>query len=237
MRGARDDRSGRKRRLTFALAFLPAAPLLVACTTGDTRKGPAPEVAETEIKLDLPAVPEFQEPKPFGDGSHSVTEMRLRSGKFLDQQVKVTGYVTFHYDLSVCARELGEKLVQGDPKLCEGKKDIVECTAKVGDKAVAETPDKCDRPNFYLGDSANASYEKSIWVVDVPRPLRDDEKRDRALVEEAKKKPPPPALTLGQKVVVEGQWTIKSPTGFANSDGLLVYGSLTAEAAPAPTPP
>ena len=199
----------------------------VGCGDGSKRKGPAPEVAETEIKLDLPAPPEFQEPKPLADGSHSVTEMRLRSGKFVDQQVKVTGFVTFHYDLKVCARELGEKMVTADPTLCDGKKDIVECTAKVGDKAVVETPDKCDRPNFYLGDSPNASYEKSIWVVDVPRPLREDEKRDRMLVEEFKKKPPPPELTLGQKVTVEGKWTIKSESGFANSDGLLVYGGLT----------
>ena len=66
----------------------------------------------------------------------------------LDQQVKVTGFVVFQYDLTTCARDLGEKLVKQDPKLCEGKKDIVECTNKVADKAVAETPDQCERPVF-----------------------------------------------------------------------------------------
>ena len=197
---------------------------LIACsTTGSGGSAPRPEVEETQIKLDLPAPPEFVEPKPYPDGSHSVTEMRLKGPKFLEQQVKITGYVVFKYDLETCAREVGEKLVQKDAKLCEGKKDVIDCTLKVGQKSVADSPDQCDRPYFYLADAPNASFEKSIWIVEVPRPLRDDEKRDPQLVEAFKKGPPVPQLTVGEKLTVTGTWAIKSPQGFGNSDGLLVY--------------
>ena len=215
---------------------LPAALLqilaLSACnTTGGTSAGPKPEVAETQIKLDLPAPPEFVEPKPYPDGSHSVTEMRLKSAKFLDQQVKVTGFVVFKYDLETCARDVGEKLARQDPKLCDGKKDVIDCATKLGKKKVAESPDQCDRPYFYLADAPNASFEKSIWVVEVPRPLRDDEKRDPRLVEEFKKGPQPPTFAVGDKVTVEGDWEIKSPSGFGNSDGLLIYANSAPAAA------
>jgi hypothetical protein len=209
---------GRGHGLALGLSFLGA------CTaSAGSSGGPKPEVAETEIKLDLPPAPDFKEPVPYPDGSHSITEMRLKGTRFIDQAVKVTGFVVFQYDLKACARELGEKKVKQDPKLCEGKKDIVDCANKLGEKAVVDTPDQCERPYFYLADNANASLEKSLWVVEVPRPLRDDEKRDQQLVEAFKKGPPPPSLTLGQRVTVAGTWSIKSPSGFGNSDGLLVY--------------
>ncbi len=131
--------------------------------------------------------------------------------------------MVFKYDLETCANDVGEKMVKQDPKLCEGKKDAIDCTKKVGQKAVADSPDQCDRPYFYLADQPNASFEKSLWVVEVPRPLRDDEKKDQSLVEAFKKGPPPPQISVGQKLTVSGQWAIKSPQGFGNSDGLLVY--------------
>jgi hypothetical protein len=211
-------------RLTTILLLSSGGILATSCQ--NQASGPKPEVEETQIKLDLPAPPEFVEPKPYPDGSHSVTEMRLKSGKMLDQQVKVTGFVVFQYDLNTCAKDMGDKMVKEDPKLCEGKKDVDDCTMKVGQKAMAESPDKCGRPYFYLADAANASFEKAIWVVDVPRPLRDDEKRDQALVEAFKKGPQPPAVKVGDKVSVSGTWAIKSPRGFGNEDGLLVYGGL-----------
>ena len=60
-------------------------------------------------------------------------------------------------------------------------------------------------------------------MVEVPRPLREDERRDPVMVEEFKKGPQPPAIKVGDKITVSGTWTIKSPGGFGNSDGLLVY--------------
>jgi hypothetical protein len=208
-----------------ALGAVGTLTLALGCNTSDSggTKGPRPEVEETQIKLDLPAPPEFVEPKPYADGSHSVTEMRLKGPKFIDQQVRVTGFVVFKYDLETCARDVGDKLLRQDPKPCEGKKDVIDCAQKLGAKAVADSPDQCDRPYFYLADTPNASFEKSIWVVEVPRPLREDEKRDPQLVEAWKKGPPVPVLTIGQKLTVSGGWAIKSPQGFGNSDGLLVY--------------
>lgn len=205
---------------------LAAALTLVLPACNSPAPGPKPEVEETQIKLDLPNPPDFVEPKPYPDGSHTVTEMRLKGRKLLDTPVKITGFVVFKYDLGTCATDLGEKMVKQDPNLCAGKKDIVECQTKVGQKAVAETPDQCERPYFYLADAANASFEKSLWVVEVPRPLRDDEKKDPVLVEQFKKGPQPPVLKVGDKVTVTGTWAIKSPGGFGNSDGLLVYQEL-----------
>ena len=204
---------------------LVLAAALAACSSSTSN--PTPEVAQTEIKLDLPAPPDFPDPKPYADGSHSVVEMRLKGQKFLDQNVKITGFVVYKYDLEACAAEQGDKKVKQDPKLCEGKKDIAACTRDVGKKIVLDSPDVCDRPYFYLADTANASFEKSLWVVDVPRALRDDEKRDPTRVEEFKKGPPPPQVSVGQKVIAEGTWAVKSPSGFGNSDGLLVYAGLT----------
>jgi hypothetical protein len=206
--------------------FLAAAACVSGCTSSDSSAAPKAEVAETEIKLDLPAPPDFPDPKPYADGSHSVTEMRLKGQKFLEQNVKITGFVVYKYDLDECAAEEGDKKVKQDPKVCEGKKDIAACTKEIGKKIVADSPNVCDRPYFYLADTANASFEKSLWVVDVPRPLRDDEKRDPSRVEEFKKGPPPPQIGVGQKVTVDGQWSLKSRTGFGNSDGLLVYAGL-----------
>jgi hypothetical protein len=215
-------------RTVLGAGLAVVVPLLGACTsTGSGAATAKPEVAETQIKLDLPAPPDFPEPKPYPDGSHSVTEMRLKGQKLLDQQIKITGFVVFKYDLETCAQDVGEKMVKQDPKLCDGKKDAIDCTKKVGQKAVAESPDQCDRPYFYLADTPNASFEKSLWVVEVPRPLREDEKRDPALVEAFKKAPPPPQISVGQKLTVSGTWAIKSPQGFGNSDGLLVYAGST----------
>ncbi len=199
---------------------------------GPGENGPKAEVAETAYNLELPAVPEFPDAKPYADGSHSVTEMRRKGAKYVGtKDLKITGFVVFKYDLDTCAREVGEKLVKGDPKLCDGKKDVIDCTAKVGQKSVADAPNQCDRPYFYLSDEPKASFEKSLWIVDVPRPLREDEKKDPATVDAFKKGPQPPTFAVGDKVTVQGDWEIKSPNGFGNSDGLLIYTSVGPAAA------
>jgi hypothetical protein len=199
--------------------------LLLAGTLGcqSSAGGPQPEVEETQIKLDLPAPPSFVEPKPYPDGSHSVAEMRLKGQRMLDKRVTLTGYVVLQYDLAVCAREAGERLVKKDPQLCASKKDPLDCAQKLGQKAVDEMPDQCDRPYFLLADQPNAGIEKAVWVVEVPRPLRADEKRDVDRVQAFKEGPQPPTVKVGDKVKVTGTWAIKSPAGFGNSDGLLVY--------------
>lgn len=173
--------------------------LAAACSTGAAGGTAAPEVAETTVKLDLPAVPEFVEPKPHGDGTHTVLEMRRRGKKFLDQDVKVKAYVVWVYD----------------------------CATAQGPQVVKDTPEKCDRPHFRLGDTADAREDQTITVVDVPRGPRDDEKRVLPKEEVAAMKAAVdamPPLTPGSMILVEGKWSVKSPKGFMNTDGLLVYG-------------
>lgn len=173
------------------------------CAGGGSQSSPAPEVAETTVKLDLPAVPEFVEPKPHGDGTHTVLEMRRRGKKFLEQDVKVKAYVVWVYD----------------------------CATAQGPQVVKDTPEKCDRPHFRLGDTADAREDQTITVVDVPRPPRDDEKRvlpkeEVAAMKAAVEAMPP--LTGGSMVLVEGKWAVKSPKGFMKTDGLLVFAGASA---------
>lgn len=189
--------------MTIRMAKLPhvlvalAGLAAVACSNQASGNGPAPEVVENQIKLDLPAPPAFESPPTYNDGTHSVTEMRRHGKKFFDQNVKIKGYVVWIYD---CAQVLGAEVAR-------------------------DTPEKCDKPNFYIGDTPDATHEKSIWVVEVPRLPRDDERKFLPK-EELAAWPPVPKLEVGMQVVVEGKWAQKSPKGFVNSDGLLTYAGI-----------
>ena len=68
----------------------------------------------------------------------------------------------------------------------------------------------CDQPHFFIGDKADTKKEKALMVVDYLAP-----------------KQKPPALTVGKQYEVGGNFAINSPTGFGNSDGLLVFGKMT----------
>ena len=182
---------------------------LAACGGGASGPAPKAEVAETDVKLDLPGVPAFEKPQAHPDGTHSVLEMRRLGPKFLEQDVKVKGFVIWKYD----------------------------CIAEIGAAAFKESPEKCQKPHFYLGDAPDTTREKAIEVVDVPRPPRDDEKKFLPK-EDLKNWPKVPEYQQGQELVVTGKWSIKSPMGFVNSDGLLVYQDLLAAGAtPPPAPP
>ncbi|MBI4511851.1 MAG: hypothetical protein HY698_19615 [Deltaproteobacteria bacterium] len=179
---------------TPAVVLVLGSLLFLGCSRQGAEGSAAAEVVESQVKLDLPTPPNFEEPQTYPDGSHSVLEMRRRGRKFLDQDVRIKGFVLWVY--------------QCDPLVAK------------------ETPEKCERPHFLLGDTADASETKSLQVVDVPRPPREDEKRVLPK-EELANWPAVPVITIGQKVVVEGKWAIRSPKGFVNSDGLLVYANLT----------
>lgn len=188
-------------------ALCSALVFLVGCPQEDL-KGPQAEVPEgTDIKLDLPQVPEFKMPQPNPDGTHSPTEMRLKGFKYIDSEIKAKGYVVWIYDCASAIRTPG-----------------------MDDKAVAkllkDEPERCQRPNFFLSDTPQLPKEKGIWVVDVPRPPRDDEKKALPR-EELAKWPEVPKYAIGDEVVIEGKWATASPQGFRNSDGLLVYKALT----------
>ncbi len=67
----------------------------------------------------------------------------------------------------------------------------------------------CDQPHFWVGDKPDTKKEKSMMVVDYLMP-----------------KQKPPALTVGKQYEVSGTFAINSPTGFGDSDGLLVFGRM-----------
>jgi S-formylglutathione hydrolase FrmB len=187
----------------------------------DELQGAKAEVEETSIKLDLPPVPEFTAPAANPDGTHTVQELRLKGTKFLDTDVRVKGHVIWIYDCATAIRtpEMSEEQLK---------------------KVMADEPERCSRPNFYLGDAADTAADKGIWVVEVPRAPRADEKK--ALPDEVVKEMQTafaavPAFKVGDPVTVTGKFALTSPKGFRNSDGLVVFASMTNDAAPAAPAP
>ena len=196
---------------SFTLLFF--ALCLPGCEE-DGLQGAKSEVKESKIQLDLPAVPTFEMPSPHPDGTHSVREMRLRGRKLFETDVEIKGFVTWIYD---CAAEL----------------KTPEMTDKDVQKIMEENPDKCNRPHFFLGDTGDTESEKSIWIVENPRKLRKDELKALTSAER-KALPPVPEFVLGDEVVVKGTWDNRSPHGFANSDGLLVFKEMQNLTTPEP---
>jgi hypothetical protein len=69
-----------------------------------------------------------------------------------------------------------------------------------------QTCKACDQPHFILGDKADTKKEKALMIVDYLMP-----------------KQKPPILTVGKQYEVQGTFQRNSPTGFASSDGLLLF--------------
>ncbi len=191
-------------------------PLTLGACEKDKLKGPEAEVRKADVKVSLPAVPDFQLPSS-GDG-RSVKELRVKGKKLLDTEITVKGFVTWAYDCPTALRQPGMS-----------EKDV--------QKMIDEDPTKCERAKFYIGDAADTPAEKSLWVVDVPRPYNKLEierikKPDRTLAmypdrcEPGEKDPTKnvcPPYKVGDQVEVTGTFKLASPHSERNSDGLLVY--------------
>ena len=200
---------------TVLLCLLPLA--AGACEK-DKLKGPEAEVRKSDVKLNLPAVPAFDLPPANADGSHSVKELRVKGKKLLDTEITVKGIVTWAYHCPTALRQPG-------------------MTDKDVQKVIDEDPTKCERAKFYIGDTADTPAEKSLWVVDVPRPynkleLERIKKPDRTLAmypdrcepgEKDPKKMVCPPYQVGDVVEIVGSWKMASPHSERNSDGLLVF--------------
>lgn len=196
---------------TVLLAVVPS--LAVVACDGKDLKVPNPEVQKSDVKPNLPQVPAFDLPAANPDGSRSIKEMRVKGRKLLDTEITVKGIVTWAYDCPTAVREPGmdDKAVQ---------------------KLIDEDPAKCQRAKFYIGDTADTPAEKSMWVVDVPRPFNklEIERLPKAELKnpapdrcDAKKPGTCPVYKVGDQVEVTGMWKMSSPHSEGNSDGLLVY--------------
>lgn len=205
----------------------------VGCQKGAGGAGgavnPGADVVEkTDVHLDLPNVPEFAKIAVNPEG-HSVTEMRRLGAKYLTQSVKVKGYVVWKYDcIDLFMKEYqAQAAVEGKP--------LTEADArKLAEKQYCDSPppkgvghrERCDKPHFYIADEPNASSQKSIWIVDVPRNPEGKQEEDLAKDDPASW-PAAPIYAVGDQVVVEGKWETKSPKGFINLGGLVVYSGFT----------
>lgn len=189
-------------------------PLALGCGK-DQFQGPQAEVKKTDVKLDLPAVPAFDLPPAPGDGSHAVKELRVKGKKLFDTDITVHGFITWAYDCKTAVRKPDED-------------------DKTLDKRLDEDPTLCERPKFYIGDTKDTPAEKSLWVVDVPRPYNKLEmermkKPERTLPDrcEPNEKDPKknicPPYAVGDEVEITGTFKMSSPHSERNSDGLMVY--------------
>ena len=188
---------------------------------------PPAQVVHAMVKVDLP-IPSFELPPPRADGSHTPRELRVHGGKLLDSKVTVHGFVTFAYDCVKAVRKRGES-----------DRDVK--------KRIEMDPTLCERPKFYIGDTKTTPADKSLWVVDVPRPYNKLElerisRADRDIPgrcepdekDPAKKICPP--YKVGDEVIVTGDFKLSSPHAERNSDGLLVYETMANATAKWTTP-
>jgi hypothetical protein len=200
---------------TISSAWLVAALIGGAACDKDKLKGPEAEVKKSDIKVDLPAVPDFALPPAPGDGSHTVKELRVKGKKLLDTDITVHGFITWAYDCATAVRK---------PE--ETDKDV--------QKRIDDDPTLCERPKFYIGDAKDTPPEKSLWVVDVPRPYNKLEmermkKPERNLPDrcEPGEKDPKKNIcgpyAVGDEVNITGSFKTSSPHSERNSDGLMVY--------------
>ncbi len=175
---------------------------------------PAPEVVKTDVKIDLPAVPSFDLPA----GPLTVKRLRVAGKALLGQRVVLRGVITYAYDCATQIRKPGE-------------------TDRAVRARIDADPTLCERPKFFIGDYKATPRDRSLWVVDVPRPynkleLKNIAKADRNApdrCEPGEKDPAKqvcPPYKLGDEVIVDGTFATTSPHSERNSDGLVVYGAM-----------
>lgn len=177
---------------------------LVVVGCKQEKKGPDYKYKEPATKVSLPAVPGFEAPAPGPDGSLPPRLLRVGGEKYLDQTVKVRGVVTWAYDCLADVTQPG-------------------MTPADAQKLINEDPSRCDRPQFYLGDAAGTPGDRSIWVVSVPRTVREDEKQVLKPDEIAAKNAQVPPYKIGDEMIITGTWAISAPSGQGSTEGLLVY--------------
>ena len=195
---------------TIALSLVALSSLAVA----DPLVTPANEVANSDLKLDLPPLPAFELPA----GPLTVKRLHVAGKPLLGTRVVLHGFITYAYDCATAIRKPKE-------------------TDRAVQARIDADPTLCERPKFYIGDTAGTPPDKSLWVVEVPRPynkleLKNLQKADRNLPnrcepnEKAADKKICPPYRVGDEVIVDGTFELTSPHSERNSDGLVVYAAM-----------
>jgi len=151
-------------------------------------------------------------------GQLTVRRLRVACKPLLGQRVVLRGIVTFAYDCAKDVRKPGESdravhaRIDADPTLCQ-------------------------RAKLYIGDDAKTRADRSLWIVDVPRPYNKLElshlsKAERTMpdrCEPGEKDPAKlvcPPYQVGDEVIVAGRFDLTSPHSERNSDGLVIYEAM-----------
>ena len=160
-------------------------------------------------------MPAFDLPPAPADGGHTVKELRVKGTKLVDTDLTVHGFITWAYDCPTTVRK---------PE--ESDKDV--------QKRIDEDPTLCERAKFYIGDDKTTPAEKSLWIVDVPRPYNKLEmermkKPERNLPDRCE----PNEKDRRRASARRTRWATRSrsparsryssPHSERNSDGLIVY--------------
>lgn len=185
------------------------------CKRDAVYAGPQAEIAGDKVRPDLPAIPSFDLPEPYPDGSRSVKELRVDGRRLLGQQLAVRGRVAWIYDCFAATRAR------------EDHRDRTDAQIR---KAIEEEPDRyCHKPEIRIGDADGVALERTLRVVMVPRHPTKVEKK--LLPDEELSNPdiwrPVPPLAIGDEVIVTGTFEQRAPSRESDAAGLLVYGGLT----------
>jgi len=186
----------------------------------DDLPAPRPEIAHDAVRAVPPAVPTFELPA-LEPGMHGPRELRAQGTRWLGKEIQVVGHVTEFYKCSVSVvgtpgqpREApAQDLRQTDQHRIEEatnnrNQDTVwarrnaEAKREAEARRVAIEREQCSKPRFHIGDTRGAPLAATISVVDVPKGTE---------------------LTVGERVVVTGTWTTRTPGGEHNIAGMLVY--------------
>lgn len=173
---------------------------------GDQLKGAEAEVQQGKIKVTVPAIPSFEVPKQHPDGSHTIKGLRVLGKKYLKSEISIRGLIIWKYDCRTAVRLTNE-------------------TDEALDKRIETDPTICQRPHFYLGDTADTPVERAIKIVEIPRAPTAAEKKNLPK-DVIKAWPAVPPYDVGDEVVVAGPWVVSAPHGDSDTNGLLVYKTI-----------
>ena len=173
--------------------------------------GPALEISGNASQPVLPPVPSFVIAS--WDGVHSPRELLAAGDRLRGRVVTVGGYITWIYDCAVALARPGASRAQIQ-------------------REIERDPSQCERPKFYLGETRSTPLDRSLWIVDVPRPPFAIE-REQLSSDELARWPAVPRLAVGAYVEVTGTFALESSHHERNVDGLVIFDAIdTAKSGP-----